>query len=381
MKKYLLLYKILFLSLPGFAQLTISSSARWVTNGNVTVNLQDLDLVNNGTFTPGTGKVKFSGDGSNGLTGSSVTSFNELEIAKSGSNTLVLFSNAGVNGKITFTSGLIELNQKTINLGANAFLNNENENSRITGLNGGEVVISVSLNKPNAANPGNLGAILSAGSNLGTVTVKRGHKNQAGQGMQSSMNRYYYLQATGKKINAKMRLKYFDAELNGQNEQTMDVYQSINSGADWANISFNSRDDVANWVEKTSMTTFSLVTLSSDAGIVPPIVVNSGNLSPENKSTEFSSKKITVGPNPNNGNFWFKVSGIEKETIATLYTMDGKIFKEFRVNDLQQQQVNGLRSGMYILKVEGIAPFRILVQGDGKSINTNPVNNIYSIKN
>jgi hypothetical protein len=377
MKKYLLLYKILFLSLPGFAQLTISPGARWVTNGNVSVNLQDLDMVNNGTFTPGTGKVKFSGNSSNGLTGSSVTNFSELEIAKSGSNTLVLFSNTGVNGKITFTSGLIELNQKTISLGGNAILDNENENSRITGLTGGEVTISVSLNKPNGANPGNLGAILSAGSNLGTVTVKRGHKNQSGQGMQSSVNRYYYLQATGKKINAKMRLKYFDAELNGQDEPTMDVYQSINSGADWTNISFNSRDEVANWVEKTSMTTFSLVTLSSDAGIVPPIVMASGNLTPANKS----SKKITVGPNPNNGNFWFKVSGVEKESIATLYTIDGKVIKQFRVNDLQQQQVTGLRSGMYILKVEGITPFRILVQGDGKSINNNPVNNIYSIKN
>src|SRR5258705_2019666 len=100
MKKYLILYKILFLSLPTFAQVTISSGARWVTSGNIVVTLQDMDMVNNGTFTAGLGKVKFSGDGSNGLTGSSVTNFNELEIAKSGSNELVLFSNAGVNGKI-----------------------------------------------------------------------------------------------------------------------------------------------------------------------------------------------------------------------------------------------------------------------------------------
>src|SRR6185369_4556880 len=221
MKKYLILYKILFLSLPTFAQVTISSGTRWVTSGNVVVNMQDMDLVNNGTFTAAQGKVKFGGDGSNGITGSSVTNFNELEIAKSGNNTLVLFSNIGVNGKITFTSGLIELNQKTITLGSNALLNNENENSRITGLNGGEVVITMNLNKPNGINPGNLGAILTSSSNMGAVIIKRGHKDQTGNGLTGSIDRYYNITASGKKPNATVRLKYFDVELNIQNENTM----------------------------------------------------------------------------------------------------------------------------------------------------------------
>ena len=370
MKKYLLLYKILFLSLPGFAQLTISPGARWVTNGNVTVNLQDMDLVNNGTFTPGTGKVKFSGDGSNGLTGSSVTNFSELEIAKSGSNTLVLFSNAGVNGKITFTSGLIELNQKTITLGNNAILNNENENSRITGLNGGEVVISLNMNKPNAVNPGNLGAIFTSNSNMGTVVIKRGHKEQLGNGLTGSINRYFNIQASGKKTNASVRLKYFDVELNLQDENTMTFYQTTNNGVNWANQAFSNRDVVANWVEKTAMTSLGTLTLS-DNNAPAPIVQASGNLTPE--VTNAVAKKITVGPNPNNGNFWFKISGIEKDAVAVLYTIDGKILKQFRVANLQQQQVNGLRNGLYILKVEGLQPFRIVVQGNGNPGNNNPV--------
>jgi len=370
MKKYLLLYKILFLSLPGFAQLTISPGARWVTNGNVTVNLQDMDMVNNGTFTPGTGKVKFSGDGSNGLTGSSVTNFSELEIAKSGSNTLVLFSNAGVNGKITFTSGLIELNQKTITLGNNAILNNENENSRITGLNGGEVVISLNMNKPNAVNPGNLGAIFTSNSNMGTVVIKRGHKEQLGNGLTGSINRYFNIQASGKKTNASVRLKYFDVELNLQDENTMTFYQTTNNGVNWANQAFSNRDVVANWVEKTAMTSLGTLTLS-DNNAPAPIVQASGNLTPE--VTNAVAKKITVGPNPNNGNFWFKISGIEKDAVAVLYTIDGKILKQFRVANLQQQQVNGLRNGLYILKVEGLQPFRIVVQGNGNPGNNNPV--------
>jgi len=94
-----------------------------------------------------------------------------------------------------------------------------------------------------------------------------------------------------------------------------------------------------------------------------------------------AAQKITVGPNPNNGNFWFKVSGIEKETLATIYTMDGKVLKQFHVSNLQQQQVYGLRSGIYILKVENLQPFRIIVQADGNTVNNYLLNNSPSIKN
>lgn len=370
MKKYLILYKILFLSLPVLAQVTISPGASWVTNGNVTMNLQNLDLINNGAFTAGSGIVKITGDGNNNFGGSSTTNFFELEIAKPGTSSLVMMSNAGINSKISFTSGLIELNGKTISLKNNAILNNENENSRITGLDGGEVIISLNLNRPNGVNPGNLGAIFTSNSNMGTVVIKRGHKEQSGNGLTGSVNRYFNIQASGKKTNASVRLKYFDVELNLQDENTMTFYQTTNNGVNWANQAFSNRDVVANWVEKTAMTSLGTLTLSNNDAPAP-IVHVSGNLAPE--VTNAVAKKITVGPNPNNGNFWFKVSGIDKESIATLYTIDGKILNQFRIANLQQQQVNGLRTGLYILKVEGLQPFRIVVQGNGNPGNNNPV--------
>jgi hypothetical protein len=98
---------------------------------------------------------------------------------------------------------------------------------------------------------------------------------------------------------------------------------------------------------------------------------------PEN----LSGQKITVGPNPNNGNFWFMISGIEKETVATIYTSDGKTLKQFRVTNLQQQQVSGLRSGIYILKVDRLQPFRIIVQGENNPANNYPTSNSSSMKN
>ena len=118
------------------------------------------------------------------------------------------------------------------------------------------------------------------------------------------------------------------------------------------------------------MTSLGTLTLS-DNNTPAPIVRASGNIAPE--VTNAVAKKITVGPNPNNGNFWFRISGLQKESIATIYTIDGKVIKQFRVSDLQQQQVNGLRNGLYILKVEGFQPFRIVVQGNGSPGTNNPV--------
>ena len=57
--------------------------------------------------------------------------------------------------------------------------------------------------------------------------------------------------------------------------------------------------------------------------------MNGATAKTQSQASQASSRKLTVGPNPNNGNFWFTVNGIDKETIATLYTIDGKQIKQF----------------------------------------------------
>jgi hypothetical protein len=67
-------------------------------------------------------------------------------------------------------------------------------------------------------NPGNLGAFITSAANVGVVTIRRGHVSQSGAGLASSINRYYSITAENNtNLNATLRLKYFDAELNGQN--------------------------------------------------------------------------------------------------------------------------------------------------------------------
>jgi len=499
MKKYLLLYKILFLSIQGFGQLNISTGAHWVNSGNVTVNIQNMDIINNGTFTAGNSSIKFTGNQNSSISGTGMPLFSIIEIAKTNNTKVLLGRNIGVESSINFISGQLDLNNNNILLDPAAYIAGESETNRIIGANGGFVEITQNMNAPASINAGNLGATITSSANLGSVTIRRGHLPQSGTGLINSVQRYYSIvPQNNSNLNATLRLRYFDAELNGQNENVIVIYKSDDNGANWNNISQTIRNINADYVEKTGLSSLSLQTLSNNAALADGVTglvftaqrkkstevqlnwstqtetnfngyevqrrlnneqsfsvrtfVNSlapggtsnaslsysyidansytdtsfyrlrivdnnggftysdikavpgktkgggnGGGNPHNITNTDSTittiasgkvipqnnvelQKITVGPNPNNGNFWFTVSGIDKETFATLYTIDGKQLKQFRVNNLQRQQVSGLSSGIYLLKVPGMDAFKITVQGGGNSLPIN-VSNSSTIKN
>ena len=481
MKKYFLLYKVLFLSITGHAQLTITPGANWVSSGNITVSLQNMDFVNNGAFTAGSSSMKFTGNQNSNISGTSLPFFNILEIAKTNGVKVSLTTNCSVGSSINFISGQIDLNNNNILLNPSAFIAGESENNRITGSNGGFVEITQDMNAPASVNAGNLGATISSSADLGSVTIRRGHLPQSGTGLANSIHRYYLITPTNNtSLNSTLRLRYFDAELNGQDENSLVIYQSNNSGTDWSNLSQTTRNPNADYIEKTGVASLALQTLANDNVQLPEgvtglvfigqrkkptevtlkwtsetetnmsgyqiqrrlkteidfsdrafvnslapgsnsssqlsyqnidansytdtsyyrlkIVTNNatftysnviavpgktkgggGNGNGNNRTTDDMTidngkpimqtnslaQKIIVGPNPNNGNFWFSVSGIEKETVATLYTIDGKQIRQFRIVNLQQQQVNSLRSGIYLLKVPGFETQKIIVNGGG----------------
>jgi hypothetical protein len=476
MKKFLLLYKILFVSLPAFAQLKISSGTHWVNSGNANLVVSNLDFVNDGSFS-GAGSMKFTGNQNSTISGTNLPGLNILEVSKTNNAKIVLQRNIGISYSINFISGLLDLNNNNILLDPGANLAGESENSSIIGSNGGFVEITQNLNAPLAANPGNLGATFTSSANLGSVIIRRGHLVQTGTGLNVSVQRYYLIVPQNNSgLNATLRLKYFDAELNNQNENILVTYQSNDNGANWTNLSQSNRNTNADYVEKTALNSLFLETLSNDtsSGPVSGLVLNANRKKPTevelmwstvtetnmlgfdvqrkldneadftaisfmnskapggNSSSSLSyslidpnsyagtsyyrlrivdnannssysdiravagktkkingniitstttdtlspiakaqlprnispGQKITVGPNPNNGNFWFTVEGIDKEIPASLYAIDGKNVKQFRVTNLQKQQVNGLGSGIYILRVDGLRPVRIVVQGD-----------------
>jgi len=497
MKKYLILYKLLFLGLGGYGQLTISPGAQWINNGNTTIVLQNIDLVTNGSLSAGTGSFKFTGTQNSTISGSSMPLFSILEISKTNNTKVLLGRNISIGSSINFISGQLDLNNNNILMVSTANIAGESENNRIIGANGGFVEITQDMNAPASVNAGNLGATISSSANLGSVTIRRGHLPQSGTGLTAGIQRYYsILPQNNDNLGATLRLRYFDSELNGQNENVLVIYKSDDNGVNWNNMSQTTRNSNADYVEKTGISNLALQTLANDAAIAADGVTGLVFIGQRKKATEVTlkwtsqtetnisgyqiqrrlknevsfsdrafvnslapggnslsqlsyqnvdansyvdtsfyrlkimttgntfsysneiavpgktkgggggsgnnltmidetatvsgkamtqinslTKKITVGPNPNNGNFWFIVSGIDKETFATLYTIDGKQLKQFRVNNLQQQQVNGLRSGIYLLKVPGMDAFKITVQDGGNGLPNNEITNSFNIKN
>ncbi len=500
MKKIFLSIIITCLLLRGSGQLTIGSDAQWVTTGNATLVVNDMNLLTHGIFTPGTGSVKFTGTQNNGITGINLPVFNILEIAKTNNAKIQLARDINVNASINFISGLLDVWSSKIVLSPTAYVAGESETNRITATGAGFTEITVNLNSPNMNNPGNLGAFITSTENLGSVIVRRFHLPASGTGLSTSINRYYNITPTNNtNLNATLRLKYFDAELNAQNESSLVLYQAFGAGSIWNNLSRTSNSTNSNYVEKTGLANLALQTLAndntvagavtgltftgqrkkatevqlnwtsqtetnmsgyrvqrrldneldfSDRAFVNTLAAGGNSISPLNymnvdanahtgisyyrlkviaadNSFTYSivisvgpktkgvkgggnpnnlvvssdetietatskimssagiemNKEITVGPNPNYGNFWFKVNGLEKETEASLFTIDGKLIKKFRIINLQQQPVNSLSSGIYILKVPGYDAQKIIVQGNNKNASQSNTTTDYNIKN
>lgn len=260
-------------SLPAQHVLKIQPGATLKTTGGAVITLSDMNLDNDGTISQGTGEgvFKFTGNSNSTISGTNAPLFDILEIAKTGNAKLTLQRNINIGSAINFSTGLIDLNNNNINLQPLALLNNETENSRIIGPNGGYVEITNTLNNPSAVNPGNLGAVITTSQNMGSTVIRRGHAVQNGGGLSTSIQRYYdILPVNGNALNATLRFRYFDAEMNGLDETTVVMWRSADNIV-WSNQGFTSRDAAGNYLEKTGIADFSRWTLSAAVNSPLPV--------------------------------------------------------------------------------------------------------------
>ena len=328
------------------AQLYVSPGATLHLADNTQVTLQDMDLVNNGTFSSlANGRITFNGTAGNSISGAASTSLAELEIAKTGAGMLALQRDIGVTGKVVFTSNLIDLNNFNLSLGATGILENENENSRITGTSGGEVQSTATLNAPYTQNPGNLGAVITSAQNLGVTTIHRGHKSQTTTGGGGiSIHRYFDITpAINSGLNATLRMNYFDAELNGLDENAFEMWKS-NDNVNWTAFGFNYMNTAANIYEQTGINDFFRTTLSP-AGALPLhwITLNARKISEgvlltwqvanELNNSHFEIERSAIGSNfgmidrtPSTGNRWYqytdKTPGLQGDLLYRIRQVD-----------------------------------------------------------
>ncbi len=252
------------------AQLYVSNAAEIKLTSGALLTINDFDLVNNGTFNQSTGTVRFTGNTNTNISGTQTPVFNILEMAKGTNNRVLLQRTVNVGNQINFVSGYLDLNGNNILLQPSAFLNNEDETSRITGTTGGYVEITNTLNAPTNTNPGNLGATITSTANMGSTIIRRGHKSQTnGNNTGNSVYRYFDIIPTNNTaLNATLNFKYFDAELNGLTESLLTLWKSTNNTL-WIDQGFNRRSAVTNYVEKSNVADFSRWTLSMPGNPLP----------------------------------------------------------------------------------------------------------------
>ena len=363
MKKYFLLCHILLFTFCGFAQLKIATGTTFKTSGTVSIVLTDADIENNGFFIQDSlGSLLFSGTQNAAIKGTAQSKIGNLQMAKANNSKVLLSNHVKIGNKVSFVSGFIDLNGYNLLLDSTANIVGESEANRFIGANGGYIETIRNLNAPSMVNAANLGAFITTGANLGVVTIRRGHKVQSGTGLNTSISRYYTITPqSNTRLSASIRLSYFDAEKINLDENLLDIFQSNDSGLNWNNLSQTARNTTLNYVEKSGVTTLSRYTLGVN-------LVAKNNRSFTKTSKQLSKEmpihqsKLTVGPNPNNGYFFFQLKGIEESTSASLYTIDGKLIGQYKINEGQRQQVNGLKTGVYLLKVAGFQPCKVVVQ-------------------
>ncbi|HYE55944.1 MAG TPA: T9SS type A sorting domain-containing protein [Chitinophagaceae bacterium] len=274
MKKAYYFLLVLILPLKGISQGTLRvQSGTYITSSNASfIVLDNTHFVNDGNITQsaGHGTLKFAGNANLILSGSGFTTLDQLTLGFTGSTRLNLQKNIAVVGGINFDGGLLNLNDAVIDLGTTGLLQSESENNRAYTTGTGYIQALAALNAPSSANPGNLGAVITSSTNLGSTTIRRGHQSQVNNyGNGNSILRYYDITpANNASLNATLRINYFDAELNGLNEPSLSMWRSADNTS-WTNVGFDSRNATFNYVEKGSIASFSRWTLSTANNALP----------------------------------------------------------------------------------------------------------------
>jgi hypothetical protein len=109
---------------------------------------------------------------------------------------------------------------------------------------------------------------------LGNVNIQRTHEPaQNPDGTYTGIQRTFFIQPEHDTLlNATLRFYYFDAELNGKDENTLTLWQS-DDGITWKDDGISSRNITDNYVEKTGLTSLSYFTLSDANNALPVTLV------------------------------------------------------------------------------------------------------------
>ncbi|MEM1220145.1 MAG: T9SS type A sorting domain-containing protein [Bacteroidota bacterium] len=266
-------------SLIAQGKFTLLNGANLVCVDDPVLHFSDMNTYFDGMIEPDQSILHYSGSIYDvEIDGSGNMEFYKI-ILDIGSTSLFQYADLTIYDRLTFNSGIWELNLSTLFL--EGILENESEVSYLTGQFGGEVVKTEVLNNPISVNPGNLGSTISSSDNLGVTTIRRGHVAQSLASGSSGVFRYYDVRPTNQSSVATLRLFYRDQELNGVPESELDLWRSLDQGLSFSALLEDGQNTLENWLEIEGVNPKAIWTMGGAPSAVPlDLLLFQGELRP-----------------------------------------------------------------------------------------------------
>lgn len=257
-------------------KLVVQSGSNFlVAGGNIVLN--NTDLQTDGSFNSNNALLLITGNSPTAWSGATALQAGAVTLNTSAISILTLNNTLQFSGPLIFQNGIIDLNNQQLQLTGSALLQAESETSHLIGPNGGFVTAGASgVSNPFQLNPGNLGAVITSSANIGNLAVSRFGKAATNPGNLSlrGIQRSFLIQPQNNTaLNATLRFYYLDAELNGDDPNTLTLWKS-SDGIAWMKIGADSRNTVAKYVEKTGIADFSYWTLTDALNALPLSLVS-----------------------------------------------------------------------------------------------------------
>lgn len=376
----------IILPLTAVPQFFIPAGAAVTTTGNISVVLNNIDLKNDGGIAqlPGNGRLVFTGNNNNNISGNSIPLFDILEIAKTGTAKLSLAQNTSVGSQLLFTSGLLNLNTKNLVLQPGAEMVNETEISHAAddAANSGQLTITQIINASSTVNPGNLGVEINTGSiAMGSTIITRYCGPVTVNGSNSGIiHRYYKVEPTiNTGLNASARFYYLDTELNGVDPSTAVLWKSSDNGNTWATVAPDARNTSSKYLQKNNINDFSLWSIAAPNSALPVIFSSfntscTGNGALLQWSTGFEiNTAYFIVEKSEDGISWNELTRMTASGTASDYHFDDGLSGEafYRLKEVDK---NGSATDSKIIRSNcGIQSITVLLYPNPANTSTNLV--------
>ena len=181
-----------------------------------------------GTFTTTGSTVEYNGTSGQTISTSGIT-YSKLRINNASGTGLA--NNVTVNDSLIIQLGTLDLSGRVLTISPSGSLL-ESPGNVVKGTSG-YLTTTRTINAPSSLNVAGFGAVLTTASNLGSTVINRGHTVQTG----GSIRRYYEITpANNSGLNATLKFKYDNSELNLRPEAVLKLFKSTNSGVNWTNM-------------------------------------------------------------------------------------------------------------------------------------------------